>query len=81
MAIAMKQVVSKSQLKDHILEYLRNVEKMKQPLIVTHGGKAVVKISPYQENPEEILKSLRGSIIYYKDPSEPVGKEDWEALK
>ena len=74
------QVVSKSQLKSHLLEYLRNVEQEKKPLVVTHGGKSVVKIFPYQEDPDKILKALRNSVISYQDPTQSVGDTDWEAL-
>ncbi|MBI2029155.1 type II toxin-antitoxin system Phd/YefM family antitoxin [Candidatus Gottesmanbacteria bacterium] len=75
----MQQVVSKSELKAKILEYLRNVEKEKQELIVTHAGKPVAKIIPYKE--KAILDSLRNTVIYYKDPTESVGEEEWELLK
>lgn len=78
----MQQVVSKAQFKAQALEYLRTVESKKQPLIITHAGKPVVKVIPYKEqSQEEILKSLRGTLKYYKDPDEPVGLEDWEILK
>ena len=30
---------------------------------------------------EESLKALRGSVSKYDEPLEPVGVEDWEALK
>lgn len=79
----MQQTVSKSQFKAQALEYLREVEKQKQPLIITHAGKPVAKVVPYKEEAktEDILHSLRGSLVYYKDPTEPVGLEDWEVLK
>lgn len=79
MTIVMQQTVSKSQFKAQALEYLRNVEIQKQPLIITHGGKPVVKIVPYKDI--QTLESLRGSVIYYKDPDKPVGLEDWRVLK
>lgn len=80
MAISM-QTVSKTQLKSQLLVFLRAVEKNKEPLIITHQGKPVVKISPYKkDDPEKELKKLRGSVLYYKDPLEPVGLEDWELL-
>lgn len=75
------QTVSKAQFKSHLLEYLRKVEKDKKPLIVTHAGKPVVEVTPYKEKDEDVLKSLRGTLVYYKDPNKPVGLEDWEALK
>lgn len=79
----MQQVVSKSQFKAQALEFLRQVEKQKQPLIITHEGKPVIKVIPYNEKSrqEEILQSLRGSVLKYEDPTEPVGLEDWEVLK
>lgn len=79
----MQLVVSKSQFKAQALEYLREVEKQKQPLIITHEGKPVVKVIPYKEESDQavILKSLRGTLKFYKDPDEPVGLDDWEVLK
>lgn len=82
MTIVMLQTVSKSQFKAKALEYLREVEKKKQPLTITHDGKAVVKIVPFKKgNDEDILKSLRGTVLRYDDPTEPVGEDDWETLK
>lgn len=72
------QQVSKSQFKAQALEYLRTVEKKKQPLIITHLGKPVVQIIPIKE--EGVLETLRGSVLSYPDPTEAVG-EDWEILK
>ena len=77
----MLQTISKSQFKAQVLEYLRNVEEKKQPLIVTHAGKPVIKVSPYEEDPQATLKALRGTVIEYKYPTEPVGEDEWEILK
>ena len=76
MTIVMQQIVSKSQLKAQILEYLRNVEKKKQTFIVTHDGKPVAKIVPYKE--KSVFQSLKNSVLSYKDPTKPVGEKDWE---
>jgi len=75
------QTVSKSQFKSQLLGFLRKVEKEKKPLIISHGGKPVIKVSPYQEDPKLVLKSLRGLVTHYENPTEPVGEKDWEALK
>lgn len=77
----MQTVISKSQFKPQVLEYLRLVEKSKQPLTITHEGKPVVQIVPYAKSVKSILAQLRGSVISYKDPTEPVGLDHWEALK
>ncbi len=83
--VMQQQTVSKSQFKAQALEFLRNVEKSKTPLVITHEGKPVVEVIPYKEkqqsDQEAILKSLRGTLVFYKDPTEPVGLEDWEVLK
>lgn len=86
MTIVMQQIqqVSKSQFKAQALEYLRLVQTQKQPLIITHAGKPVIKVTSYQEesDPEAILKSLRGTLVYYKDPNEPaISPDEWEVLK
>lgn len=77
------QLVSKAQFKAQALEYLRAVENNKQPIIITHAGKPVVKVIPYTEKSEQevILQSLRGTVLKYEDPTESVGLEDWEVLK
>lgn len=81
----MQQTVSKSQFKAHALELFRMVEQQKQVVVVTHAGKPVAKVIPYKEeekDPEAILKSLRGTLKFYKDPDEPaIEPDDWEALK
>lgn len=75
--------VSKAQFKPHVLEYLRLVEKDKKPLTITHAGKPVVQIVPFgsKKTDDEILQGLRGSVLKYDDPTEPVGLDDWELLK
>jgi len=67
--------------KTHALEYFREVEQTGQPLIITDHGRPVLKIEPYTEDSQALLASLRGSVLHYDDPLEPVGIEDWEALK
>lgn len=76
----MKHMVSKSQFKPHALEYFRQVEKTGKPLVITDRGRPVLKLVPYREDPNEALKELRGSVVKYQDPTEPVGLEDWETL-
>ncbi len=77
----LQTTVSKSQFKPQVLEYLRMVELLKQPVTITHAGKPVVQVIPYKKQVRDARAILRGSVISYKDPNEPVGLEDWEALK
>ncbi len=75
------QLVSKAQFKSQLLEYLRAVESRKEPLVVTHAGKPVIKVSAYQEDPDAVLTSLRNSVLSFKNPTEPVGDKEWEVLQ
>lgn len=76
----MEQSVSKSTFKAKALEYFREVENTGRELIITDHGKPVLKIVPYPHDPAESLRSLRGTVVRYIDPLEPVGLEDWDSL-
>ena len=76
-----ENVISKSRFKPKALHYFRQVENTGKPLIITDQGKPVLKIVPYSQSPDEALKELRGSVKKYDRPMEPVGAEDWNALK
>lgn len=77
----MQTVISKSQFKPQVLEYLRMVEQQHKTLVITHAGKPVAQVIPYTKKDDSALARLRGSVISYKNPFDPVGLEDWEALK
>jgi antitoxin (DNA-binding transcriptional repressor) of toxin-antitoxin stability system len=76
-----QNVVSKSRFKPRALEYFRQIENTGKALIITDQGKPVLKIVPYSESSDEILKELRGTVKKYDKPTHPVGSEDWNALK
>ncbi len=76
----MEQRISKSKFKPRALEYFRQVEKTGREIIITDRGKPVLKIVPYTEDPEKELEMLRGTLVKYDAPTDPVGIEDWEAL-
>ncbi len=73
--------VSKSQFKAKALEYFRQVETSGEPLIVTDHGKPTLEIRRVASRERNPLDILRGSVLRYDDPFEPVGLQDWEALK
>jgi prevent-host-death family protein len=78
----MEHLISKSSFKAKALEYFREVESTGTELVITDHGKPVLKIIPYSSpDPADALQALRGSVIRYTDPLEPVGLEDWEALR
>jgi prevent-host-death family protein len=70
--------VSKSALKPKLLSYLRKVERQKVSVTVTDRGRPVAKIIPLQGRKKNPFEGLKGSVLRYDDPLEPVGIEDWE---
>lgn len=74
------KTVSKSRLKAKALEYFREVETTGQDLVVTDRGKPVLRIIPYRREPPATMRALKGSVLRYDNPTEPVGLADWEAL-
>lgn len=81
MTLVMKVGVSKSRFKARALEYFREVEATGREIVITDRGKPVAKIVPYTEPAPDPLKELRGTVLRYDKPTEPVGLEDWESLK
>lgn len=77
----MASQVSKSQFKARALEYFREVETSGKPLIVTDHGKPTLEIRRIEEKKRDPREILRGSVLRYDDPFEPIGVEDWEGLK
>jgi prevent-host-death family protein len=73
--------VSKSAFKAKALEYFREVERSGRELIITDHGEPVLKLVPFVDDPNAALAALKGSVLRYDDPLEPVGLEDWEALR
>ena len=73
--------MSKSKFKSHALEYFRQVEQSGKALVITDRGKPVLKVVPFSEDLQDILKELRNSVLKYENPTKPVGESDWEALR
>lgn len=76
----MSETVTKSQFKPKALEYFRQVEASGRELVITDRGRPVARVVPYVADPEAVLERLRGSVLEYLEPQEPVGVEDWESL-
>ena len=81
MTIKMETEVSKSQFKAKALEILRRVEATGEPVLVTDHGKPTIEVRRHRSLARSPLDLLRGSVVEYRDPTKPVGEQDWEALK
>lgn len=72
--------VSKSQFKARALEYLRQVEATGEAVVITDNGRPTIEVRRYRADKRSPLERLRGSVIEYALPMEPVGENDWESL-
>lgn len=75
----MTSTVSKSRFKAHALAYFRQVETSGKSLIITDRGKPVLRLVPYQGDPETAVRVLRDTVVKYRAPTRPVGEDDWES--
>lgn len=76
-----QEQVSKSEFKARALELLRRVEASGEHLIVTDHGKPTLEIRRYRSKERPPLEVLKGSVIEYSEPTEPVGEQDWEVIR
>ena len=70
--------VSKSEFKAKALEYFRLIEASGESVIVTDHGKPALEVRPYRGEDRHPLDILRGSVVCYEKPTEPVADSDWE---
>ncbi len=73
--------VSKSQFKARALEFFRQVETSGAAVVVTDHGQPKLEIRPYKQISRAPLDILRGSVLRYDRPSDPVGEDDWNAIQ
>lgn len=73
--------ISKSEFKAKALEYFRQIEASGESLIVTDHGKPTLEVRPYKGIDRSPLDVLRGSVVRYDNPVEPVAEDDWEAAQ
>jgi hypothetical protein len=73
--------ISKSQFKARALEYFRQIETDGRPVVVTDHGEPRLEVRRYRPQAREPLALLRGSLLRFEAPTEPVADEDWEATR
>lgn len=57
------------------------MQEKRREILITDRGRPVVRISPVDEADETELQELRGLVVRYVDPLEPVDSEEWEAAR
>lgn len=70
--------ISKTEFKARALEYFRQVEASGDPVIVTDHGRPTLEVRRYRALERDPLEVLRGTVVRYEAPTEPVDVE-WEA--
>lgn len=73
--------ISKSEFKARALEFFRHVESTGESLVVTDHGRPSLEVRAYRDTARNPLDILRGSVVRYLNPEDPVGSDDWDVLK
>ncbi len=73
------QHLSKSQFKPKALEIMRSVEQGGDPIIITDHGKPVLELKAYVSNDIDPIERLKGSVVEFLDPFEPIAEDEWES--
>lgn len=73
--------VSKSEFKAKALEYMRQIESTGESVIVTDHGKPALEVRPFRGIDRNPLDVLRGSVVRYENPTEPIAVDEWEAAQ
>lgn len=71
--------ISKSKFKAHALEIFRRVETTGEPVIVTDHGTPSVIVRKYADTARNARDKLKGSVLHYHAPLDPVDDDAWEA--
>lgn len=75
----MNSPVSKSRFKAKALELFRQVEATGESVVITDHGEPKLEVRRYQAPSLDPLDALRGSVLRYERPTDPVGDDDWNA--
>jgi len=73
--------VSKTEFKAKALEFFRQVVASGESVIITDHGKPTLEVRPYRSVQRSPLDVLRGSVVRYDNPTDPVAESDWEAAQ
>lgn len=70
--------LSKSQFKPKALEVMRHVEQTGETVIITDHGKPTLEIKQYQSRDTDPFDRLKGSVVDFQQPIEPIDGDLWE---
>jgi prevent-host-death family protein len=69
-----------SEFKATCIRVLKTVARTAEPVVVTHRGKPIVRVQPFQEEPPpaRVLGGLKGSIEIRGDIVNSDWEDDWD---
>jgi antitoxin (DNA-binding transcriptional repressor) of toxin-antitoxin stability system len=73
--------VSKSQFKAKALEFFRQVESSGVSVIITDHGKPKLEVRSFRSQQDDPLSRLRGTVLRFDRPTEPVAEDDWQVAQ
>ena len=76
-----RNLVSKSEFKAKALEFFRQIEASGESVVVTDHGKPTLEVRAYRSVERNPLDVLRGSVVRYENPTEPIADGEWEAAQ
>ncbi|MBS0457764.1 MAG: type II toxin-antitoxin system Phd/YefM family antitoxin [Proteobacteria bacterium] len=76
----METEISKSQFEARVLEIFRRVEMTGESVVVTDHGTPSVVVRKYVAPRTCVRDRLKGSVLRFEAPFEPVADDAWEAL-
>lgn len=77
----MQKHLSKSQFKTKALELFRQVETSGESIIVTNHGVPCIEVRRHRSNESSPLEILKGSVMMYIKPTQPIDDLSWGAAK
>lgn len=73
--------VGATEFKTHCLELIAEVQKKRQPVLITKRGKAAAKLVPADEKGDcDFFDALKGKVEIVGDIVSPFPPEDWGDL-
>lgn len=77
----MTVTISKTQLKERMLQIFRNLEESGGDLIVTDRDRPVLRVVPFRPKTsvEDVFADIYGQIEFLEDPNAPTS-DDWQDL-
>jgi prevent-host-death family protein len=76
----MSRVIKASEFKAKCLAMLDEVERTRQPVVITKRGKPVAKLVPHNAPQKSLFGVLKGRVEIIGDIISPIDVE-WDALK